>query len=330
MEKFLKLPKVSFIVISHNFEKFILDCLNSIKEQTYTNFEIIIADDCSEDNTAANIEKFIYNNRDLDIKFIKNQKNKGQLSTFLTALKEASGEFVCQIDGDDVLFPDYAVKHVEVHMKTSVALTSCQHVDIDSDNTVHSFASIECPQNLESKFKIESSTEQCLVNCFIKPKDDEDYDVKVLSNKKYNFATWHWAPASSGMMRKSACDMLLLLKNPEDIKITSDKFVFSFLHLIGSSALIYKPLYAYRKHGTNYSLANPVMGSHRYLKSDTQKNYIRNNRLIRQVMFKFITDNYKVFEEKFNKANVRLILKRIIFSFDAATLKSVLKSFLIW
>ncbi len=330
MENTIKLPKVSFIVISHNFEQFIEDCLNSIKKQIYENFEIIIVDDLSSDKTAEIIEKFIKDNAQLNIKFIKNEENIGQLASFLKGLKEAEGEFVAQIDGDDVLFEDYALTHIETHLKTSVALTSCQHIDIDENNTLHSLDSVDCPGDQSSGFSLCCKTSESLKNaCFPKRVKGEELDVKVLSNKKYSFATWHWAPASSGMMRKSACEMLLQLKYPQDIKITADKFIFSFLHLVGSSAVIYRPLYAYRKHKSNYSLANPVMGSHRYLKTDTQKNYIRNNKLIRQAMLKFVLENYDYFVDRFNKANVRLIIKKIIFSFDFSTFKSAIKSLFI-
>ena len=65
MEKFLQLPKVSFIVVTHNFEKFVCDCLNSIKNQTYKNFEIIIVDDVSKDRTRDKISEFIQTNSDM-------------------------------------------------------------------------------------------------------------------------------------------------------------------------------------------------------------------------------------------------------------------------
>ena len=149
-----------------------------------------------------------------------------------------------------------------------------------------------------------------------------------ISNKKYTFATWHWSPSTSAVMRKSVCEMLTKLKNPSEIKITADKFIFSFAHLIGSSALIDVPLYAYRRHDSNYSLAGKMTGSKRYLKEGTQKNYIRNNLLIRSEMWSFITSNKKFFEEQFNHAGYVGILKKIIFSFDLSTIKSALKS--IW
>lgn len=328
MENLFNLPKISFVVVSHNFEAYILDCLNSIKNQSYKNFEIVVVDDVSSDNTIQIIEDFIKNNQSIPIKFIKNTENVGQLASFLRGLSLVSGEFVSQIDGDDVLFEDYALVHIEAHLNTSVALTSCQHVDIDENNTLHSFESIDCPNQKKTGFKLFAEN-TCDIMCQCFPPKESDIDVKILPNDKYNFATWHWAPTSSGVMRKSTCELLLKIKNPEKINITADKFIFSFMHLIGSSAVIYKPLYAYRKHKSNYSLANPVMGSFRYLKTNTQKNYIRNNKLIRQTMLKFLLANYDYFVEKFNKANVRLIIKKIIFSFDFPTIKSAIKSLFI-
>ena len=59
MENFLNLPKVSFIVVTHNFENFVCDTLISIKNQTYKNFEIIVVDDLSKDSTREKIQKFI-------------------------------------------------------------------------------------------------------------------------------------------------------------------------------------------------------------------------------------------------------------------------------
>lgn len=324
MDKLFNLPKVSFIVICHNFESYILDCLKSIKKQSYKNIEIIVVDDVSTDKSPQIIEEFAKKNNAV---FIKNPRNIGQLASFLEGLKYATGEFVCQIDGDDVLFGDYATVHVDVHLNINVAMTSSGQIDIDDKNIIHSFGSGESPQNKEETIELEEKNYKELQEyCYLKAKKESGYSVKILPREKYNFATWHWSPTTSAMMRKSVCDMLLLLKNPEEIKITADKLVFSFVHLIGSSALIDKPLYAYRRHKSNYSLANPIMGSHRYLKTKTQNNYIRNNMLIRQTILGFILGNYNYFCEKLNKANVKYLIKKIIFSIDFTTLKSAIKS----
>ena len=330
MEDFLNLPKVSFIVVTHNFSQFVCDCLNSIKNQTYKNYEIIVVDDLSKDTTRDKIQDFINKNKDLDITFVKNDINKGQLASFLEGLRAATGEFICAIDGDDVIFPEYCAMHIETHMKTSVAMTTCQQAEIDENNTIHTLSSIDSPRKKEESFNIENKTfeEFCDYRC-ANGINKEGCEVKVLDNEKYSFATWHWGPTTSAMMRKSVCDMLLLLEKTRSLKITADKFMFSFCHLIGSSAIIYKVLYAYRRHNNNYSMANPVMGNKKYLKEKTQNNYFRNNKKIRSQMFKFISENKEFFKEKFNRSNLLMIYKRIFFSFDARFFKGLIKSLFI-
>lgn len=330
MEEFLNLPKVSFIVITHNFSNFVCDCLNSIKNQTYKNFEIIIIDDMSQDDTQDKIREFIKNNPSLNTQFLINQENIGQLASFIEGLKLAQGQFVCSIDGDDLLFPEYCAMHIETHLKTSVALTTCIQAEIDENNTIHTLNSIDSPIQEKKEFTINNkSFEEFNEYRCANGIDKQGCEVKVLDNDKFSFATWHWGPSSSAMMRKSVCDMLLLLTKDHNINITADKFIFSFCHLIGSSAVIYKVLYAYRRHNTNFSLANPVMGNKKYYKEKTQNNYFKNNKKIRIQMFKFISAHKEFFKEKFNKTNLLLIYKRILFSFDARFFKGLLKSLFI-
>lgn len=330
MEDFLNLPKVSFIVVTHNFEHFVCDSLMSVKNQTYKNIEIIVVDDVSKDSTREKIQEFIDKNPQLQIQFIKNENNIGQLASFLEGLRVATGQFICAVDGDDVLFPEFCAMHVETHMKTPVAMTTCLQAEIDENNVIHSFASVDSPRKKEESFTIENKTFEEFTNYRCANGIDKDgCEVKVLDNDKYSFATWHWGPTSSAMMRKSVCDMLLLLEKTRRLKITADKFMFSFCHLIGSSAVIYKTLYAYRRHTSNYSLANPVMGNKKYLKEKTQNNYFRNNKKIRSQMFKFIYSNKDFFKEKFNRTNLILIYKRIFFSFDARFFKGLFKALFI-
>lgn len=330
MENFLNLPQVSFIVITHNFENFVCDCLNSIKNQTYKNIEIIVVDDVSKDSTPDKIQNFIIDNKDITIKFIKNEKNLGQLGSFLRGIEIAQGQFVCQIDGDDILFPEYCAVHIEAHLKTPVALTSCRGCEIDENNIIHCLISAESPCSKKDKIQIENKTfEEFEEYRSAHSINKEGADVNILDNDKYSFASWHWGPATSGMMRKAVCDMILNIENAKGLKITADKFLFSFCHLIGSSALIDKTLYAYRRHNSNYSLANPLLGNKKYYKEKTQKNYIRNNKRIRSEMFSFIRENKDYFEERFNRSNMFLIYKRIIFSFDKKFFKGFFRSLFI-
>lgn len=330
MEKFLQLPKVSFIVITHNFEQFVCDCLNSIKKQTYKNFEIVIVDDVSKDRTREEIKKFIQDNPELETKFIQNENNIGQLASFLEGLKVAGGQFISAIDGDDVLFPEYAAMHIEAHMQTPVALTTSLQAEIDENNIIHTLNSTDSPSKKDKKFVIENKTfEEFQEYRYANGINKEGAQVRVLDNGKYSFATWHWGPTSSAMMRKSVCDMLLQLEKTRKLKITADKFMFSFCHLIGSSAVINKVLYAYRRHSSNYSQANPVFGNKKYYKEKTQNNYFRNNKKIRSQMFKFIHSNEEYFKSIVNRTNLLLIYKRIFFSFDIRFFRGLIKSLFI-
>lgn len=316
-------PKISFIVTCYNKALYLKECLLSIKEQSYVNKEIVVVDDCSSDESVSVIENFKAENPYIDVKIVRNKQNVGQLTSFLNGVKVADGEFVTLTDGDDVLFSEFAAAHIKTHLNTTVALTSARQIEIDEDGTVHSMKSSDCPFLSLENF---SENVKFTPDMFSTDFETKDFEVKVLDSKKYSFATWHWSPSSSAVIRKSVCDYLLHLKNPEKIKITADKFIFSFAHLIGSSAIIDAPLYAYRRHGENYSKAIPMTGSEKYHKKSTQKNYIRNNLLIRTVVWHFVTENKALFAEQFNHGGYIKILNKIIFSFDLSTIKSVLKS----
>lgn len=93
---------ISIIVPAYNVEKSLNKCIDSILEQTYTDFEIIIVNDGSFDKTRKIAESF----NDYRIKII-NKENGGLTSARLAGFKEAKGEYICFIDSDDYLENDY-------------------------------------------------------------------------------------------------------------------------------------------------------------------------------------------------------------------------------
>ncbi len=97
--------KFSILVPAYNAEKYILDNLNSIKFQTYTNWELIIVNDGSTDKTQYIVEQFIIDNPNLDIQLI-NIPNGGLANARNIAIKHASGDYFCNLDADDYLSID--------------------------------------------------------------------------------------------------------------------------------------------------------------------------------------------------------------------------------
>jgi alpha-1,3-rhamnosyltransferase len=96
---------VSVIVITYNSEKFVLDTLESIKEQDYLEIELIISDDCSNDRTLEICEKWLEKNKDRfkRSKIIKGDFNQGVVKNLEKGCKESKGEWIKIIAGDDIL-----------------------------------------------------------------------------------------------------------------------------------------------------------------------------------------------------------------------------------
>lgn len=90
--------KLSFIIPTYNSEDFIEDCLNSIFSQTYKNYEIIVIDDCSTDETLNILKK--YNN----IKILSTPKNSRQGAARNIGLNNCTGDYVLFVDADDSLY----------------------------------------------------------------------------------------------------------------------------------------------------------------------------------------------------------------------------------
>ena len=94
---------VSIIMPSWNTDKFIAESIQCVIDQTYKNWELLIVDDCSTDNTDEVVKPFLEDSR---IKYLKNEKNSGAALTRNRAMREAQGEWIAFLDSDDLWTPD--------------------------------------------------------------------------------------------------------------------------------------------------------------------------------------------------------------------------------
>lgn len=118
---------ISVIVPLYNVEKYILNCLRSISDQTYRDFELILVDDGSKDDSASVAEKYL-KTCDLNYKVLK-KENGGQSSARNYGLKEAKGEYVIFLDSDDVVSPHFLERLLEhFDEKTNLSFCSYQYV----------------------------------------------------------------------------------------------------------------------------------------------------------------------------------------------------------
>lgn len=106
-------PLVSIICISYNHERFVYKALSSLRNQQYTNIEVIIADDCSTDQTQQEIQRFILEHSNLHWTILFTPVNQGNCKTFNEALKYASGKYVMDFAADDLLYSQCIEKLVD-------------------------------------------------------------------------------------------------------------------------------------------------------------------------------------------------------------------------
>ncbi|MBQ6464056.1 MAG: glycosyltransferase family 2 protein [Pseudobutyrivibrio sp.] len=103
-------PLVSIIMGAFNAEKTISEAIDSIIDQTYDNWELIVCDDCSCDSTYSILEK--YAAHDKRIVVLQNPENKRLAYTLNECLKVAKGKYIARMDADDISLPERLEKQV--------------------------------------------------------------------------------------------------------------------------------------------------------------------------------------------------------------------------
>lgn len=118
---------VSVIMPSYNTAKFIKETIDSVLNQTYQNFEIIIVDDCSTDNT----DEVVSAIKDDRIKYIKNEKNSGAAVSRNRALREAKGKWIAFLDSDDVWLPEKLEKQITFMKENGYHFSYTEYEEMD-------------------------------------------------------------------------------------------------------------------------------------------------------------------------------------------------------
>lgn len=124
---------VSIIMPSYNTAPYIKETIQSVLDQTYTNWELIIVDDCSTDNTEE-VLATINNSR---IRYFKNEKNSGAAVSRNKALREAKGQWIAFLDSDDLWMPEKLEKQINFMKKNgySFSYTNYEEIDVDGNRT---------------------------------------------------------------------------------------------------------------------------------------------------------------------------------------------------
>ena len=131
---------ISIVVPVYNVENYLRQCLDSISEQTYKNFECILINDGSTDNSKQIAEEYLTDSR---FKLI-NQSNKGlsgARNTGISHIREES-TFVAFVDSDDYIYSDFLetlIEHIEDDVDIIEGMIENFHDEIKVDNVSHNF-----------------------------------------------------------------------------------------------------------------------------------------------------------------------------------------------
>ena len=110
-------PVISISMPAYNVEKYISEAIESILAQTFTDWELIIVDDCSKDKTLAIASE--YAAKDSRIRIIKRKDNSGSVRLpRLDGVMAAHGTYICAIDSDDAIEPEYLQKMIDRQRET--------------------------------------------------------------------------------------------------------------------------------------------------------------------------------------------------------------------
>lgn len=127
------MPKISVVMGVYNGAKWIETAIESVLNQTFTDFELIICDDGSTDNSIDIVQNFVA--KDNRVKLLKNTKNLGLAPTLNKCLEAANGEYIARMDDDDVSHPnrfEIQVEFLDSHPEYAIVGTSRNMFDNSS------------------------------------------------------------------------------------------------------------------------------------------------------------------------------------------------------
>lgn len=143
-------PFVSVIIPTYNSEKYLIETLESLRSQIYTNWEVIISDDCSNDSTVSLAQKFS-NKVPQPVIILQNKYNVGLAENRNKAIKEANSSWIALLDSDDIWMPTHLNDCINAATSSNAKFIHSGSIEFDSNTgtTIRTIAPLKkAAQNL--------------------------------------------------------------------------------------------------------------------------------------------------------------------------------------
>lgn len=177
--------KVSVITPVYNCEKFIAETINSVINQTYENWEMILIDDCSSDKSLEIVKHYM--KLDKRIRLIKLKENSGVAVARNTGIKASSGRFIAFLDGDDLWEPNKLEIQIQFMIEKNIGFSFTSYY-VMSEAGVNLNKTVRVPSEIDYNKLLKNTIIGCLTVVI-----DRDIikDVNMpLIRTRQDFVTW--------------------------------------------------------------------------------------------------------------------------------------------
>jgi glycosyltransferase involved in cell wall biosynthesis len=264
-----KLPAVSVVVTCFNCRDYIADAIRSVARQTLHDFECVIVDDASTDDSAAVIQQVLVELADARFTLVRLERNVGQTGATRQGLAHTRATFVCFLDSDDLWNPTFLERHLAAHLNETFAVgfTACNARLIDGSGALIAGAVYWFGKD---RARVDRDRNMTPIDPARVPTIDAAAGKAAWQNQTpYRLYTrrvvhWVWVSTSSMMFRRSLID-LVFPENDEAFRLHMDFYVVVMAQMVAGSLLIDEALYSYRLHGRNGAADNPVLGGRLHL-----------------------------------------------------------------
>jgi len=172
------MPKISIVVPLYNYENYIDDSVRSCLAQTFTDFEVVIVDDCSTDGSYAKAQA--WTEKDERVRLVQQPDNKMLASTKNMGILESKGEFIVHLDADDMLTPNsLAIRLAEFDANPEAMMVHGRAYNFKGDNGYDWCLSNESKLTVDFKTQIHAQGAMLRRECYDKY---GLYDESLLTN----------------------------------------------------------------------------------------------------------------------------------------------------
>lgn len=178
-------PLISVITPAYNAARFIGEAIESVQNQTYSNWEMVIVDDCSTDETVEVVEN--YRKNDARIRLEQLEENSGSAVARNTSMKHAKGRYIAFLDSDDRWLPDKLEKQLAFMQEKDIAFSFTTYVRMHEDGTLTNALS-----NTPASVGYDDLMKRCVIGCLtvMVDRDKTGYVEMVNIRTRQDYVYW--------------------------------------------------------------------------------------------------------------------------------------------